>query len=203
MNTKSLEDKIKDIDSKEAQNIIKSASDVLGAEVAIEQLDFLKLKSDVNEQSKSTIKNIAELFFDFNKLSKEAKVMVESRMELDIISLESIIYQIKTSDYATTQILRELNMGLTSKTAKLFELFNTMQKTNIDSIKTLSSLTSILENQYANLKKSIDEISITREVTCIEGGDETGRIKRGTKDLLKDISDLDAEILKLNPPKDE
>lgn len=195
-NLQLLEDKIKSIDSADARDLIKSAAEVIEPEKIHQQIDFLQLKSDVNEQSEKTVKSIAELFFDFDSMKPEVEKMVKSRMELDVISLHSIVYQIRTSDYAIAQILDELNAGFTAKSAKLYELLNQMQKTNIDSIKTLSSLTTILENQYNNLKKSIDEVMVTKSTSDDE--DEDGSIKRGTRDILKDISDVDEEIKRLN-----
>lgn len=173
-----------------AQDLPK-ASDYIPTRT-VETVDFTLLHEQVKEQAEQTIRNIASVFFDLSNVPDNVKRMVESRIEIDVLTIQSIIYQIRTSEYAVGQLLNELSTGITSNSVRLFEALNGLQKTNVDSTKTLNSILMLLEKQYSELFESVESLMIKR------GDTEKDGISRGSRDMLKELSDLDAEVELLN-----
>lgn len=193
--TEDLEAKLKSIGAEGAAEVAKLAKDVLPMKQQ-EIIDFLALREEVNTQATSTVENIAEYFFDFSEMKSNAIKMIKSRMELDIVSLNSVIYQLKTSDYAIAQILDEISRGITNNSVRLFEALNSLQRTNIEATKTLSSMITVFEQQYASLKNQIKHIDMMENEA-----EENDGVHRGTRKIFQEISDLDGEIESLNGHK--
>ena len=162
-----------------------------------ERVNFLELKEEVNIQARQTIENIVSFFFDVETTNDSVKKMLQTKMDLDVISLNTVIYQLKTSDYAIAQILNEINIGISNQTIRLFESLNGLQKINIDSTKLLSSMLAVFEKQYADLKKYMEENSLL----SIKAIEDNGEVHRGTRALLQNISNIDDEIEHLNGSK--
>lgn len=194
--TEDLEAKLKSIGAEGAAEVAKLAKDALPMKQK-EIVDFLALKEEVNNKATSTVENIADYFFDFDELKANATKMIKSRMELDIISLNSVIYQLRTSDYAIAQILDEVSRGITNNSVRLFEALNSLQRTNIEATKTLSSMITIFEQQYASLKNQIKHIDMMESES-----EENDGVHRGTRKIFQEISDIDEEIESLNGRKD-
>lgn len=193
--TEDLEAKLKSIGAEGAAEVAKLAKDALPMKQQ-EIIDFLALREEVNTQATSTVENIAEYFFDFSEMKSNAIKMIKSRMELDIVSLNSVIYQLKTSDYAIAQILDEVSRGITNNSVRLFEALNSLQRTNIEATKTLSSMITVFEQQYASLKNQIKHIDMMENEA-----EENDGVHRGTRKIFQEISDLDEEIESLNGHK--
>lgn len=188
-NKDQLERKLKAIGADTSVEIVKMASDVL-AKTESDIFDFDRLQIEVETQSSDTVKSIASFYFDFNELDISAIQMVKSRMSIDILSLHSVIYQMKTSDYAISQILNEVRKGFTNSSIRLLEALNGVQKTNLEATKTLASMITIFEQQYSALKSRIEtELSIKNPIPEEESG-----IVRGSKAVIKNLHDLDDEI---------
>jgi hypothetical protein len=195
-----LEAKLKEVGETSAANIVKTAKDVLPTK-EVQIVDFVVLQNEVKQQATSTVSNIANFYFNFDDIDSKAKQMVLTRMELDIISLNSVVYQIKTAEYATAQLLNEINTGITNNSIRLFEALNGLQKTNMEASKTLAQMITIFEEQYSKLKKSIDEEIMSQKVQSGEVVDDG--IERGTKSFLKEMSNLDEEIESFNNDETE
>lgn len=192
MENKDLENKLKTVAGDDIVNKIKTASEALGKEEKV-KIDFLELKDDVHKQAKNAIETIVNFYFKLDDLNDNIKSMIESKMDMDVVSLHSVLYQIKTSDYATAQILDEINNGVTIKSVRLFEALNGLQKTNIDSTKTLNSMLNTLDKQYSELHNTVEQKMLEDF-----GDEDSNKVKRGTKNIIKNLSDINEEIERLN-----
>lgn len=189
-----LEDKLMGLDT---NNVVNKAEDILpdlDTSVVENEFDFIELQKVVNDRAIKTIDNIVSRYFDLDRLDTKSRCFIETRMEMDVISLKSIIYQMETSDYAVGQILDQLNSGFTTRTPRMLETLSAMQKTNIDSIKTLTQTITIFDSQYAKMRENIEE---EQEIES-DVDSEDGMIARGTRDVIRELSDTEREIEFLN-----
>lgn len=187
-----LEKNLKEVGAFDALDSINKADEILPSDKPL-LFDFSTLRDSVNEDSKTTITNIVHFHFNFENLTEEAEKMVKARMEIDILSLHTIMYQLKTSDFAIGRILDEINNGATTN-VRLFESLVGLQKNNLEATKALGSTITELEKMYKDLYSSIEDKGMVNNIE----EDEHSNINRGTRNVIKDISNLEDEINILN-----
>ena len=195
---KKLEDKVRNINKGNFNAAQSFASDMLDTDneekLGCTAIDFAKIRVDVQIECEASIDSIINLYFDVDTLPDKIKLMLTSRRAMDITSLQALVYQLKTADFAIQEVLNKLNENLTINTSsRLFESLNNLQRTNIVTTKELKLSIVSLQKEYKDLKNILEV-----EFPSINNTEVNENIKRGTKEMIKEMSDVEEEIAYLN-----
>ena len=161
----------------------------LGMEPAFD-VDFVKLQRTCDKKARKMIGN-ATGFMLSDELVKENPYL-KNKMEVDVISLSGMLYQLEVSKTMQTALMEEARAGALHP--RMFEVFGTLTKTIGELNKQLLQTVEAIKVTYRDLKMDIREK--TQDMAALEGGslnrNNKGLIALGTKELIKETKKLKA-----------
>jgi len=164
--------------------------------------DELKLKCEVD--ARVMITNAISFIIPQDMI--ENNQYLQNKLEVDVISLGSMIYQLRTNEVMQKALIDQINLGMVN--ARMFEVFSGMSKTvgelNKQLIQTVEAIKQTYKGFVEDVKEKRTEAlgpSSTGPTGMITTGDG-GVVTRGTKELInnvkrikdqkaKEISDID------------
>jgi hypothetical protein len=182
---KELEKRLSETGNDEASEVAKIASDAL-PQKSKHFVNFLVLQETVRDESADIMDSISAFFIDSDHISDIG--YVKSRITVDKITLNNILFNLKTSEFALMKILEEIDDGNTHP--RMFEALSVIQSRNLEFTKTLSQFVVVMETNYKNMKLDVeDKLGIDDSGTSGISTDGSGNRQFGTRNFLKSIND--------------
>lgn len=185
----------------ELEKIINNSSEKIGKEVkpaeapelAMEpafHIDFEELQKDCEKKAKKMIHNATGFMFS-DELVKDNPYL-KNKMQVDIISLAGMLYQLSVNETMQKALMEEVRSG--AMHPRMFEVFGQLSKTIGDLNKQLLQTVEAIKVTYRDLKQDIRERN--QDMAAIGQGslikNEKGIIALGTKELINETKKLKA-----------
>ena len=192
--------KIKE-ERKELEKIIDQSSNKIGnepsptdtPELTMEpafDIDFNKLQKDCDTKAKKMIRNATG--FMLSDLLVKENPYFKNKMQVDVISLAGMLYQLEVNKTMQTTLMEEVRAG--AMHPRMFEVFGQLSKTIGDLNKQLLQTVEAIKITYRDLKADIREKN--QDLAAIGEGyltkNDKGIIALGTKELIKETKKLKA-----------
>lgn len=190
--------KIKD-EREELEKMINSSSDKIGnepegtPELAMDpafDIDFEKVQKSCDRKAKKMIAN-ATGFMLTDEIVKDNPYL-KNKMEVDVISLAGMLYQLEVSKTMQTALMEETRAGALHP--RMFEVFGQLTKTISELNKQLLQTVEAIKVTYRDIKNDIREKN--QDLAAIGEGsmarNEHGIVALGTKELIKETKKLKA-----------
>ena len=152
-------------------------------------IDFSDLKKQCNKEARIMVNN-AIGFILSDKNIKNNKY-IKNKLEIDIMSLSGMIYQLKTNEAMQKVMMEEVDKGFMHP--RMFEVFGGLSKTIAEINKQLLGTVEAIKLTYKDVKNDIKEIqtealgaSTRDEMGMLKQGDG-GVVTMGTKELIKSL----------------
>ena len=168
-------------------------------------IDFDELKATCNAEARVMIKN-AICFVLPPEMIKGNKY-VANKLEVDIMSLAGMLYQLKTNEAMQKALMTEVDRGMINP--RMFEVFSGLSKTIAEINKQLLGTVEAIKSTYKEIKSDIrekqtDALGPRQDATGMITQGDGGVVTMGTKELINKMKDrkqtkdkniLDAEEL--------
>lgn len=148
-----------------------------------------------NKKARLIVKSLAEFYLDTDHIEEE---YVKSKINQDVLNFTSYMYNIEQNRTMMNEIMREIKTGNT--TARMFEVFATLQKANLNLIKDKKQYQQIMEAEYEQFRDTILRISntikgINGNAIEIDYDEDDVNVFRGSKDLISNLLDEAEDII--------
>ena len=162
-------------------------------------IDFESLRDKCNFEARIMINNSVSIFLD-DKLKEDE--YVKNKLEVDIISLSGMIYQLRINEDMQKALMKEVDKGLINP--RMFEVFSIMSRQIGDLNKQLLATVEAIKSTYKDLKLDFKEKQheLTSAYTQQEIGDgsknssysgnmlttsDGSYVTMGTKEIIKSM----------------
>ena len=148
------------------------------------QVDFKKIKANSKKKAKKLIKSATGLLL--NDITSNP--YLKQKMEMDIISLSGLLYQLEVNETMQKALMEEVQAGAASP--RMFEVFSTQTKAIGEINKQLLQTLEEIKRAYRDIKIDIEgqsdltALSTTENVGIVKDKDG-GMISIGTTELIK------------------
>ena len=117
-------------------------------------------------------------------------------LEVDIISLAGMIYQLRTNQVMQKALIDQLNLGMVN--ARMFEVFSLMSKTIGELNKQLIQTVEAIKETYKTFREDVKEkrTEAIGQGSSVNGMLTTGDgsvVTRGTKELINNVKRIKKE----------
>jgi hypothetical protein len=191
-----------DVSLDELERMLNTTSDVTKniTEPIIPQTDELnKMFEDTyriaNNKARIIIKSLAAFYLDTDHLEEE---YVKSKIKQDVLNFSSYMYSIEQNRDMMNEIMREIKTG--NSTARMFEVYSTLQKANLSLIKDKKQYQQIMEAEYERFRDTV--INSTNRIEGVDGkaididyNEDEVNVFRGSKALLNNLFDDTDDII--------
>ena len=192
--------KIKD-ERAELENLLNASSSDISKEPARSDtaglsmdpaftIDFEVLQKDCEKRARKMIHNATGFMFT-DELVKDNPYL-KNKMQVDIISLAGMLYQVIVNETMQKALMEEVRAGALHP--RNFEVFSQLSKTIGELNKQLLQTVEAIKSTYRDLKNDIRERN--QDIQAIGQGNmmrnEGGLIALGTKELIKETKKLKA-----------
>jgi hypothetical protein len=189
--------KIKD-EREELEKLINQSPEKIGKE-AIDipeelknepafDIDFAKLQKNCDKRAKKMVHN-ATGFMLTDEVVKDNPYL-KNKMEVDVISLAGMLYQLEASKTMQTALMEEARAGALHP--RMFEVFGQLTKVISELNKQLLQTVEAIKVTYRDIKNDIREKN--QDLAAIGEGSisrgENGIVALGTKELIKETKKL-------------
>ena len=159
----------------------------------IMDIDFTELKNQCNKEARIMI-NDAIGFILPPEMIKDNKY-IANKLEVDIMSLAGMIYQLKVNEAMQQAMMEEVDRGFMQ--ARMFEVFSGLSKTVIEINKQLLGTVEAIKSTYKSIKEDIrekqtDALGPASSPAGITQGDGSV-ITMGTKELINSVKNISRE----------
>ena len=189
-----LEELLVNTPSELESNSSISASDL--EQEPLLNIDFESLRDKCNYEARIMINNSVNVFLD-DKLREDD--YVKNKLEVDIISLSGMIYQLRVNEDMQKALMKEVDRGLINP--RMFEVFSIMSKQIAELNKQLLATVEAIKSTYKDLKLDFKEKQheLNSAYTQQELGEgnkasqkllttaDGSYVTMGTKDIIKNI----------------
>ena len=158
-------------------------------------IDFDKLRIQCTNDARIMVNNSLKFILPKNMI--EGNKYLEDKIEIDIISLSGMIYQLRSNEAMQKVIMNEVDRGLVNN--KMFDSFTQLSKTIGELNKQLLGTVEAIKSTYKEIKNDIREKQTDalgahhdRDGMITQG--DGGVVTLGTKELINHA--------KRNPRKD-
>jgi hypothetical protein len=154
--------------------------------------DELKLKCEVD--ARIMITNAISFIIPEDMI--ENNQYLQNKLEVDVISLASMIYQLRTNEVMQKALIDQINLGMVN--ARMFEVFAGMSKTVGELNKQLIQTVEAIKETYKTFREDVKE-KRTEAIgpgTQVNGMLTTGDgsvVTRGTKELINNVKRIKKE----------
>jgi len=185
----------------ELEKMINNSSEKIGKEImpgdapelAMEPafaIDFEQLQKDCEKRAKKIIHNATGFMFS-DEVVKDNSYL-KNKMQVDIISLASMLYQLSVNETMQKALMEEVRSG--AMHPRMFEVFGQLSKTIGDLNKQLLQTVEAIKITYRDLKQDIREKN--QDIAALgQGGlvkNDKGILALGTKELINETKKLKA-----------
>jgi hypothetical protein len=150
-------------------------------------INFEDLQKDCEKKARKMITNATGFMFS-DELVKENPYL-KNKMQVDIISLAGMLYQLSVNETMQKALMEEVRSGALHP--RMFEVFGQLSKTIGDLNKQLLQTVEAIKVTYRDLKNDIREKN--QDMVAIGQGlikNENGIIALGTKELINETKKL-------------
>lgn len=151
-------------------------------------IDFDNLKKECEKEARIMLLNAISFIIptDMN----EENTYLKNKLEVDIMSLSGMIYQLKSNEIVQKTLMEQINSGAAHP--RMFEVFSEMSQTIGNLNKQLLQTTEAIKETYKNFKQDVKEkrTEAIGPSTNSMGMLTTGNgsiITRGTKELINSV----------------
>ena len=183
---KMLENSPKEIN----KNVPESGENIPGLHadpVTDVNFDELKLKCEVD--ARIMITNAISFIIPQDMI--ENNQYLQNKLEVDVISLASMIYQLRTNEVMQKALIDQVNLGMVN--ARMFEVFSGMSKTIGELNKQLIQTVEAIKETYKTFREDVKEKRTEALGPSSQGptgmlttGDGSV-VTRGTKELINNV----------------
>jgi len=153
-------------------------------------IDFEQLQKDCEKRAKKMIHNATGFMFS-DEVVKDNSYL-KNKMQVDIISLAGMLYQLSVNETMQKALMEEVRSG--AMHPRMFEVFGQLSKTIGDLNKQLLQTVEAIKITYRDLKQDIREKN--QDMAALgQGGlvkNEKGILALGTKELIRETKKLKA-----------
>jgi len=161
----------------------------------VTDVNFIELKQQCEKDARIMIKNAIAFIIPEDMI--ESNKYIENKLEVDVITLSGMIYQLRTNEVIQKALIDQLNGGMVN--ARMFEVFAGMSKTIGDLNKQLIQTVEALKETYKTFKNDVKE-QRSEALGPATSKNENGMIAtrdgsvitRGTKELINNVKKLKA-----------
>ena len=121
---------------------------------------------------------------------------LKNKLEVDVISLASMIYQLRTNEVMQKALIDQINLGMVN--ARMFEVFSGMSKTVGELNKQLIQTVEAIKETYKTFREDVKEkrteaIGPGSQVNGILTTGDGSVVTRGTKELINNVKRIKKE----------
>jgi len=165
-------------------------------------INYGELKGMASKQAQKTITSLMKFYLDADIIEKDEYIQAKKKM--DEMTMASLIYQLQAGERALTTLLETIDGG--ELAPRMFEVLATLQKSMLDIIKSQTMYLMAAEESTKRIARDAELYNKRvndSEIEKAKGGEESGNVMRGTKDLMakiqmgissnEDIEDIEIE----------
>jgi hypothetical protein len=193
--------KIKD-ERNELENMLKNSSGQIGNSAPVADasalqmdptfdIDYENRRKNCQRRARRMIKQATGLMISDDAVKNNP--YLRSKMQVDIISLSGMLYQLELNEVMQQSLMEEVRMG--SAHPRMFEVFGNLSKTIGDLNKQLLQTVEAIKMTYKDIKG--DLLEKQEEMKALESGQTSGVFRNkeglvsiGTKNLIKEARKL-------------
>jgi len=155
-------------------------------------LNYHDIKITIDKEANKIVKAIAGFYLDTEIISSVP--YVKQKTKVDIITVSSLLFQMRTAEHAIIKLLGEIDDG--NLHPRTFEVLASLQRSKMEIVKHLAQFMLIMENAYKafkddyRVKKSESATYIDESSDDSEG---TGFRTRGSRALIQAMTKLKNE----------
>jgi hypothetical protein len=151
-------------------------------------IDFAELKQVCNNEARVMINNSISFILPSEMILDNE--YIKNKLEVDIMSLGGMIYQLRTNEAMQKALMTEVDRGMINP--RMFEVFSGLSKTIADINKQLLGTVEAIKSTYKEIKNDIREKqtdalgphqNVDGVITQVDGGIVT----MGTKELINNM----------------
>lgn len=178
-NTKDTLDQILENMQNDGHDIdnIGLAKDSIKTESFESKLNYDKITEETQNKAKDMVISIANFYITDDDLKNNE--YVNHKIQMDIMTISNLLFQMITSEHAIKILLREIDEG--NFHPRMFEVLGGLQKSKMEIVKHLKQVEIIMENNYKTLQIECEN----KNPYIAKNDDSAGRI--GTKALLRQM----------------
>jgi len=164
--------------------------------------NYAEMKGKASKQAQKTITSLMKFYLDADIIEKDEYIAAKKKM--DEMTMASLIYQLQAGERALTTLLETIDGG--ELAPRMFEVLATLQKSMLDIIKSQTMYLMAAEESTKRIARDAELYNKRvndSEIEKAKGGEESGNVMRGTKDLMakiqmgissnEDIEDIEIE----------
>lgn len=154
-------------------------------------LDYNMVKDVIDKEANEIVNSISEFYLgeDIN----DQVPYVKQKTKVDIITVSSLLFQMKTAEHAIIKLLGEIDDG--NLHARTFEVLASLQRSKMEIVKHLAQFMIIMENAYKNFYEDYRVKQSDNATEDVDGEIEGGGFRtRGSKSLIQAISNVEKEM---------
>lgn len=193
-NIKKEDSQNEEMSIEDLQNLMNKTEDVVKdvTDPILPQTDELKKIFEdsyqkANHKARIIVKSLAAFYLDTSMLEED---YVKSKIKEDVLNFSVYMYNIEQNRDMMNEIIREIKTGNVS--ARMFEVFSTLQKTNLGLIKDKKQYMQIMEAEYEQFRDTV--IQVQNRIEGVDGkaieidyNESEENIFRGSKELIQNI----------------
>lgn len=186
---------------KELENLIKNSPDNIDGHVPepgkdipelqpepIMNVDFDELKNRCEVEARIMITNAIAFILPADMI--ENNEYLQNKLEVDVISLAGMIYQLRTNEVMQKALIDQVNAGAVNP--RMFEVFGNLSKIIGDLNKQLLQTTEAIKETYKTFKADVREqrteaLGPQQNVSGMITTGDGGVVTRGTKELINQV----------------
>ena len=155
------------------------------------ELDIDQLQKECDKKARKLIRNSTGFVLSDEQVKQNP--YLKNKMEVDLISLSGMLYQMECSKVMQRSLMEEVRHG--AQHPRMYEVFSGLSKTIADLNKQLLQTVEAIKVTYLDIKDNIRQNN--NELKSISDGgmmrNEKGLVAMGTKDLIKQTKALKAK----------
>lgn len=160
----------------------------------VTDVNFIELKLKCEEDARIMITNAISFIIPDDMI--ENNEYLKNKLEVDVISLASMIYQLRTNEVMQKALIDQINLGMVN--ARMFEVFSGMSKTVGELNKQLIQTVEAIKETYKTFREDVKEkrteaIGPGSQVNGILTTGDGSVVTRGTKELINNVKRIKKE----------
>jgi len=152
--------------------------------------DFKRTKQNCKRRARAMVKKATGLMLSDEMIQQNP--YLRTKMQMDIISLTGILYQLEINELMQETLMEEVRSGATHP--RMFEVFGNLSKTigelNKQLLQTIEAIKLTYKDVKGDIKEKMQEI---KAIGPNESGimrNSNGIVTMGTKELIKEVKKL-------------
>ena len=171
------------------KNVPESENSIPGLHVEpITDENFNELKLKCESDARIMLTNAISFMIPTDMV--ENNDYLKNKLEVDVMSLSGMIYQLRTNEVMQKALIDQVNLGMVN--ARMFEVFTTMSKTIGELNKQLIQTVEAIKETYRTFKEDVKEkrteaLGPSTNTNGILTTHSGSVVTRGTKELINNV----------------